>query len=159
MLVQVGRMLTGGVSVGREPMGAGGGVWDGVCTARSGEAGRVHQAANAIPWVLRRQTSVLGKRNPGLLAPRRQRCSPSPSQFCAGGARGGVAGDMHIQVCPQADLGVLPSALRRERGSALTPGVGGGGGGSLRREASISPFQKPPDVGQHVGSMVPCRRQ
>ena len=31
-------MLTGGVSVGSEPMGAGGGV----CTARFGEAGRVH---------------------------------------------------------------------------------------------------------------------
>ena len=115
-----------------------------------------------MPWVLRRQTSVLGKRNTGLLAPRRQRCSSfTIPVLCwgTGGGGGRFAGDVHVQVCPQAHLGVLPSALRRERGRALTPGVGGGRGGSLGREAGISPFQKPPHVRQHVGSMVPCGRQ
>ena len=84
-----------------------------------------------------------------------------PSSVLGDGGEGGgsVAGDVHVQVCPQAHLGVLPSALRRERGRALTPGVGGGRGGSLGREAGISPFQKPPHVGQHVGSMVPRGRQ
>ena len=77
-------MLTGGVSVGSEAMGAGGGIWDGVFTVRSGEAGRMHQAhqaASTIPWVLRRQTSALGKRNTRLLAPGRQRCSSFRRRF------------------------------------------------------------------------------
>ena len=61
--------------MGSEPMGARGGVWGGVFKAMYEEAGRMHQAASAMPWVLRRQTSVLGKRNTGFLAPRRQRFS------------------------------------------------------------------------------------
>ena len=42
--------------------------------------------------------------------------------------------DVHVQVCAQADLVVLPSALRRERGRAPTPGGGGGGGGAAAWE-------------------------
>lgn len=48
---------------------------------------------------------------------------PSPSQLCAGGPGGCVIVDVHVQVCAQADLVVLPSALRRERSRAPTPGV------------------------------------
>lgn len=62
--------------------------------------------------------------------------------------------DVHVQVCAQADLVVLPSALRRERGRAPTLGGWGWGGvegSSLGRDAGISRFQKPPDLGLHVG--------
>ena len=151
-------MWTGAVSVGSQPMGARGQGWGGVWKARPWEAGRPHQDTNAIPWVFRSQTSALGKRNTGLLAPQWQRFSSFTTPGLCWGGRRCVVVDVHVQVCAQADLVVLPSALRRERGRAPTPGGVGVGGSSLGREASISRFHKPLDLGLHVGSMVPHGR-
>lgn len=124
-------MWTEAVSMGNQPMGARGERWGGVGCGKPGlrEAGCPHQDTNAMPWVFRSQTSALGKRNTGLLAPQWQRFSSFTIPVVCWGPGGGgvcVIVDVHVQVCAQADLVVLPSALRRERSRAPTPGVGWG---------------------------------
>lgn len=102
--------------------------WGGVWKARP-ERGRVPTPGH--------QRHALGVQKPDFSTGEKEHRIAGPSvaeiQFlhhpsCVLGARGGgcVIVDVHVQVCAQADLVVLPSALRRERSRAPTPGVGWG---------------------------------